>query len=332
MSDRSTLLEFGFPEARVDKALRATKSSGLQQALDWLDEHAGDSDIDEPAETAEDAAGGEGSEAGVAEITDDQAQSLVCNECGKQFKNEDLAQYHATKSGHTDFAQSTEAVKPLTEEEKAEKLEALQQRIREKRETREKEAKEEQRRNELLRRKAGQDTSAQQEKLKEQQMLKEIESRRRQKADDKLAAQKIKMQIEQDKRDRADRLAREKAMRDGGGAGADGAGAAAEAAAAAAPAPSMLETGPPKVAAEGDHARLQIRPMLRSGPAQPITHIFGADQTLKDVRDFVKQELPHVRHFKLSTAFPRKDFDSHHDSQTLRELGLVPNAALILTQ
>ena len=27
-----------------------------------------------------------------------QAKSLVCNECGKRFKNEALAQYHATKT------------------------------------------------------------------------------------------------------------------------------------------------------------------------------------------------------------------------------------------
>ncbi|KAJ2691706.1 hypothetical protein H4R19_006304 [Coemansia spiralis] len=321
MSDRATLLEFGFPELRVDKALRATKGAGLQPALDWLDAHANDADIDDPI--AEEAEAGEPTEA--AAVSDEQAQSLVCNECGKQFKNEDLAQYHAVKSGHTDFAQSTEAVKPLSEEEKKAQLELVQARIREKRAQRSREEQEEQRKNEQLRRKAGQDTSAQQEKLKEQQVLREIDNQRRLKVEDKLAAERIKAQIEQDKKDRAARLARDKAARDGSGAEGP--------AVAAAPAPSMLEAGLPKVATDGKNvARLQIRPMLQSGPAQPITHIFAADQTLKDVRDYVKGALSHVHHFKLSTAFPRKDFGSEHDAMTLRELGLVPNAALILTQ
>ncbi|KAJ2799486.1 hypothetical protein H4R21_003526 [Coemansia helicoidea] len=325
MSDRATLLEFGFAEVRVDKALRATKAAGLQPALDWLDAHANDADIDDPAaeQPAEQPADDAGADA--AAVSDEQAQSLVCNECGKQFKNEELAQYHAVKSGHTDFAQSTEAVKPLSEEEKKEKLVALQARISEKRARRSKEEQAEQRQNELLRRKAGQDTSEQQERLKEQQVLREIENQRRLKEEDKRAAQRIKMQIEQDKKDRAARLAQDKAAREGG----DGPAAAAAPPAA----PSMLEAGLPKVAADGQNlARLQIRLMLQSGAAQPIMHIFAADQTLGDVREYIREALPRVRHFKLSTAFPRKDFDDSHDAMSLRELGLVPNAALILTQ
>lgn len=38
------------------------------------------------------------------------------------FRNQALASYHSTKSGHTNFEESTEELKPLTEEEKAEKL------------------------------------------------------------------------------------------------------------------------------------------------------------------------------------------------------------------
>lgn len=73
-------------------------------------------------------------------------QSLKCSECGSAFRflatlaappcssrsrtllraelfrNQALAQYHSTKSGHTEFEESTEELKPLTEEEKAEKL------------------------------------------------------------------------------------------------------------------------------------------------------------------------------------------------------------------
>ena len=34
------------------------------------------------------------------------------------FRDMDLAMYHADKSGHDDFEESTEEIQPLTEEEK----------------------------------------------------------------------------------------------------------------------------------------------------------------------------------------------------------------------
>ncbi|KAJ2334585.1 hypothetical protein GGI00_001786 [Coemansia sp. RSA 2681] len=334
MSDKATLLEFGFSVIRIEKALKATNNSGLQPALDWLDAHANDAGIDDPAvPAASDEAAEEEGEASATAATDQQAQSLVCNVCQKQFKNADLAQYHATKTGHEDFSESIEAVKPLTEEEKKEKLDELQQRIADKRKLRAEAEKEEQRQNEVLRRKAGQDMTEQKEKLKDQMMLREIEKQKRAKEDDKRAKQKIKDQIEQDKRDRAVRVAREKAERDSASGSASSALAGAQAEEPAAP--SMLQSGLPKITTSSSQTRIQIRPMLQSskgGPSPPITHVFAADQTLRHVIDFVKKEMPNVgSHFKLSTSFPRKDFDSHHESLTLKELGLVPNAALILT-
>ncbi|KAJ2757231.1 hypothetical protein GGH94_000695 [Coemansia aciculifera] len=323
MSDKATLLEFGFSAVRIEKALKATNNSGLQPALDWLDAHANDAGIDDPAVNEEPTANTE-----EATATNEHAQSIKCNECNKLFSSADLAQVHATKTGHQDFAESTEAIKPLTEEEKKQKLDEIQRRIAEKRQKREEAEKEEQRQNELLRRKAGQDMTEQKEKLKDQMLLREIEKQKREKEDDKRAKQKIKDQIEQDKRDRAVRVAKEKAER-------DGTSAPATAQAEEPGAPSMLLSGLPKVTSDSNQTRLQIRPMLQSnkgGPAPPVTHIFAADQTLKDVINFVKKEMPHVgSHFKLSMSFPRKDFESHHESMTLKDLGLVPNAALILT-
>jgi UBX domain-containing protein 1/4 len=77
------------------------------------------------------------------EINADQAtaQSLKCDECGKLFKDASKAEFHAVKSGHQSFSESTEAVKPLvhfiflqTPEEKAAKLLELQERLKAKRE------------------------------------------------------------------------------------------------------------------------------------------------------------------------------------------------------
>jgi hypothetical protein len=50
-------------------------------------------------------------------------RSFVCTDCGKMMANDALLQYHAEKSGHTNFEESTEAIKPLTEEERKQKLE-----------------------------------------------------------------------------------------------------------------------------------------------------------------------------------------------------------------
>lgn len=41
------------------------------------------------------------------------------------FRNNALASYHGEKSGHDQFEESTEEIKPLTEEEKAAKLEEV---------------------------------------------------------------------------------------------------------------------------------------------------------------------------------------------------------------
>ncbi|KAI7821460.1 hypothetical protein BX661DRAFT_217619 [Kickxella alabastrina] len=145
MSDKATLIEFGFTELRAEKALRATSNSGLQQALDWLEAHSNDADIDDPI-----------SESSAPPPPLFQQQQR-CTDCGKQFATPELAQYHATKSGHANFAESTEAVKPLSEAEKQEKLQEVQRKIAAKRAQREEEARAEQKQGELIRRKAGQD-------------------------------------------------------------------------------------------------------------------------------------------------------------------------------
>ena len=98
----------------------------VQGALEWLEETQ-DKPLDEitkEAETAEQAPAGD--EGGVA-------NSLQCKECGKKFRGQAQAEFHASKSGHVDFEESTEEITPLTEEEKKVKLEELKQKLAEKR-------------------------------------------------------------------------------------------------------------------------------------------------------------------------------------------------------
>lgn len=55
-------------------------------------------------------------------------RSLVCNECGKKFRSQEQAQFHATKTEHVDFAESTEEVSPLTKKDLDDLREKLKQR------------------------------------------------------------------------------------------------------------------------------------------------------------------------------------------------------------
>ena len=55
---------------------------------------------------------GGGSDTAAAGASDGgaEAKSIKCSVCGKTFKNVDLANYHANKSGHDQFEESTEEV------------------------------------------------------------------------------------------------------------------------------------------------------------------------------------------------------------------------------
>ena len=64
-------------------------------------------------------------------------------------------EFHATKSGHNQFSESTEEKKPLTEEEKKEQLRKLEEKLKEKRREREEKEKQEAFERERLRIRSG---------------------------------------------------------------------------------------------------------------------------------------------------------------------------------
>ena len=101
----------------------------MQGALEWLEQNQ-DKPLDEikaeEASKVENVASASGQ---AGEI----ASSWVCNECGKKFRSMTQVQFHGEKSGHSDFAESTEEIAPLTEEEKKAKLEELRAKLAEKR-------------------------------------------------------------------------------------------------------------------------------------------------------------------------------------------------------
>ena len=98
----------------------------VQGALEWL-EKTQDKPLDEIL------AEGKGEDDGMPAADGDVANSLLCKECGKKFRGQAQAEFHASKSGHVDFEESTEELAPLTEEQKKEKLEELRAKLAEKR-------------------------------------------------------------------------------------------------------------------------------------------------------------------------------------------------------
>jgi UBX domain-containing protein 1/4 len=73
----------------------------VQGALEWLEKNQ-DTSLDElQAAEASSSAADDGPDAGASAEgakEGEGAKSLVCNECGKKFRNSDLASYHASKT------------------------------------------------------------------------------------------------------------------------------------------------------------------------------------------------------------------------------------------
>jgi len=257
-----------------------------------------------------------------------EARSIRCSECGKIFKNTALANFHAEKSGHDQFEESTEEIKPLTEEEKKQKLAELQEKMADKRARKAAEEAKEAKANELIRRKAGKEAAQIKEDLKNKEILKDLEAKRREKENDKKALAAIKAQIEADKRERAQKAAQEKALREGAAA------APPPAPPAATPGPATTTTTTAAAAAasipgrEFKETRLQIR--LASG-GQPLTTTLPSDATLPEVAEFVAGQTltVDVDTVTFTQQVPRKQFSSSDFSRALRDLGLTPSAVLI---
>ncbi|TPX35326.1 hypothetical protein SmJEL517_g02280 [Synchytrium microbalum] len=303
----------GFSDAKVTKALKVTKNAGLQPAMDWLFEHAEDPDT-EMADAPSSAATKASDEQEDGEITAAQqtANSLVCDDCGKLFRDSARAELHAAKSGHINFSESTQAIKPLTDEEKKQKLVELQAKLAAKREEKRALELEETKEKEKIRRVTAKEIAEGREKHKELEMKKAFEEKKREQAADKEAKARIKALLEQDKLDR-------QKQRDAAKLAAQGIKPAPEPQQPLRPAVIATPTG------EYDTTRLQLRPS--DGPA--LVQTFQATQTLADVYEWVATQRG--AGFKLVQTFPRKVLDVSVDgSKTLKQLNLVPSAALAI--
>lgn len=304
-TDLSNLVDMGFDKEKAELALK--KSGNLTAAIDWLDKNADKSIDDLRADTAADH-DNPALEAG------EQARSMVCNDCGKKFRGMSQAQFHAEKSGHDDFAESAEELAPLTEEEKAARLQELREKLALKRAGQAEEDKKAQLRNEQIRKKHTRENDDAKEELRKKEQIKEQKQKKQEKLDDAAAKKRIKDQIEADKRARKAKADEEKAMRANPGAYNPGAAAAAPAAAAAAP----------KVTANHSEARLRLQ--TASGN---VMKTFPAETTLFEVAHALAEESG-VQASSFTQNFPKKVWDQGDFGMTLKEAGLAPSAALIV--
>jgi hypothetical protein len=307
-TDLEQLVEFGFPQDKAKLALK--KTGGLQQALDWLGDNQ-DKTYEELVEADKTTIAD--SDAPPELKPGEEAKSLVCNECGKKFRSVAQAEWHASKTEHQDFSESTEEIAPLTEEEKKAKLEELREKMTAKRAAQADVDKAERKQNEKIRQmntKEGQDAK---ERLKVQEQIKEAEKKRKEKAADVAARKAILEKIEADKADRRMKAERERAARSG-----------APMPVAAEPAPVVAKPSAPRTTAEYKETRLRLQT-----PSGPIMKSFPVETTLFEVAHAIAQENG-TEVSSFTQNFPRKIFDTTDFGQTLKEAGMVPSAALIV--
>ncbi|EFQ98738.1 hypothetical protein MGYG_01756 [Nannizzia gypsea CBS 118893] len=309
-SDLELLADMGFDPERAKIAV--SKSGGLQGALEWLEANQ-----DKSLEEIKEEAAQKQSEAGGSDEPPDlkpgeEPKSLVCNECGKRFRSQAQAEFHASKTEHVDFSESTEEIAPLTEEEKKAKLEDLRQRLAEKRQKMSEQDKQDQKRNEEIRRKSTKETQDMKEELQRKEQLKEAAKKKREKQEEVEAKARIKAKIEADKQARKLKAEKEKAEREGR--------VLEEQKTQPTPAAAPVASKPASAYTE---ARLRLMT-----PSGNVIKSFPVDTTLFEVAAALQQEGNQVNSF--TQTFPKKVFNQEDFGATLKELGFVPSGSLIV--
>lgn len=283
----------------------------MADAIDWLDKNADKSVDDLKADDAN--AAEDGAPADPVLQVGETARSLVCNDCGKKFRSTAQAEFHASKTEHQDFSESTEEIAPLTEEEKKQKLADLKEKLAEKRAMQSEQDKIDKKRNEEINRKKTKESQDIKEQLKMKESMKEAELKRKEKAADIEAKRRIQAKIAADKEERRLKNEREKAQR---------AGQALPPVAATAPEPTPAATSKPASAYTETRLRLQTA----NGN---VMKTFPVDTTLFEVAAALNEESG-MEIESFTQTFPRKVFNNEFFGETLKDLKMVPSASLIV--
>ncbi|GMT28645.1 hypothetical protein PFISCL1PPCAC_19942, partial [Pristionchus fissidentatus] len=284
------LVEMGFDAADAENA--AKHNDTLERAMDWL-------------VSRQESEGVNNGETGATCTTMEIAPcSYKCNDCGKLMKDENAMMFHASKTGHENFAESTDTIKPLTPEERIEQAARLKERIKES--LSKKAVMEEQEKYERERKRVqeGKLMLERNEKRKENEQLAAIAQRKKDKEEDENAKRRVLEQIKADKE-----------ARKGVCAGVP----------PSQPVPLSLPIQHKK---EYKEANIQIR--LPSG--ETIRNTFGVSEELSAVRLWIEVTRPELVPFALLQPFPRKVLSSEDMAAPLSSHGLVPSGSLVVTR
>lgn len=200
---------------RSARALEVTGSRGVEPAMEWLLAH-----IDDPIDSTAGANSSgsaadqtlvlkpaDGESAAAAAAGEETAKSIKCTDCDRLFQTQSEVEFHAAKTGHINFTESTEEKRPLTEEEKRNQLAKLEEKLRQKRAERDDREKADALERERLRIRSGKDMGEARRKMEEQEMKKIVDQRKREKQDEKVARDRVRVKIEADKLARKNKLA-----------------------------------------------------------------------------------------------------------------------------
>lgn len=177
----------GFTLLKAQKGL-LNGNGTVEGAIEWLDKHAEDADIDEPIALVPKNAG--------------VAQSYKCNDCGKILSSMANLELHANKTGHSDFEESTVLVKPLTAEEKKAKVEEIKALLKAKRAEREEEEKKQNIQSEKARRFMGQEMAKTREEMDRDQRKRDAMLRKKEKEAAKRERERLRAELAKDKLER----------------------------------------------------------------------------------------------------------------------------------
>lgn len=213
-------------------------------------------------------------------------------------------------SEHQDFSESTEEIKPLTEEEKKARLDELRAALAAKRAKQSIIDKEEAKRNEKIRMKSTREVQDAKEELAKKERIKEASAKRKEKLDDIAAKKRIQEKIAADKEERRIKAEKAKAEREG----------------RAPPVDPTVAAAPVAKKPAVNHTEARLRLQTAGGNIQKT---FGAETTLFEVAEAIHAENGTVVE-SFTQNFPKKTYTTEDFGMTLKEAGQVPSGVLIV--
>lgn len=322
MADFQNLMDMGFSEAKCKKAL-SLNNNNMQEALDWLLVHG--NEVEEPVAveetnrpvlklSSEQTAVDEEPKKDEAAAEDANANSLKCDDCGALLKDEDFATLHAHKTGHVNFSQSTESIKPKTKEEIEEQKKRLNEKLIRLRQEKAEKEKQEQLEREKARRKEGRQLNEIKQKFHEEELKRIAEEKRREKLADAEYKRKLKEQIARDR----EQFKKDKELE-----------VKPAQAQVQVPQPQTSHVSAPHEKKEYTECKIQVR--LTDGSS--MVQVFKPTEQLASVRLWIEMNRKDgAGNFNLMQTFPRKVYTEDDMMRTLTDLGLVPASSLVVSK